>query len=328
MSDRFVHHPSNKDLRTFVRVEPEQAGVQDMVNKHERNDNITARISKMVFRKNGFFRNSVEGPSFSDHINAGRVIVPRINGEGIHELQVETLTGPLEAAFEVARWRGDGYPTVIFHHGNNERPFDRSRWAKNTFRNIFLKDEEFDANLIVVRAPFHDGSLKNYLQKIGQISDFMAMISASVTISEAIIKSIREVSDKPIVVSGISLGGWVTNLHHAFFGSADLYVPMLAGARLGHVFTSSAYSVLTSPRGLRDKDHIEALLDFQAIYRNADASKSMPLLALYDKFIVHDVQAESYKGVGIKVIERGHVTATLDDTALRDHIRDSFQNLS
>lgn len=298
-----------------------------MVNKHERNDNITARISKMVFRKNRFFRNNVNGPSFSEHISAGRVNIPQISGVGIHELKLDTLAGPLEAAFEVAKWMGDDHPTVIFHHGNNERPFDRSRWAKNTFNNIFLRGDEFDANLIVVRAPFHDGSLREYLERIGQISDFMAMISASVTVTESIIKSMRQQSDRLIIVSGISLGGWVTNLHHTFFGSADLYVPMLAGARLGHVFTSSAYSVLTSPEGMRDKENIESLLDFEQGYRDVDFSITRPLLALHDRFIVFDVQAESYEGTDIKVIERGHVTATLDHMALRKHVLDSIRTL-
>lgn len=298
-----------------------------MVNKHIRNDEMTAKVSRAFFRKKGFFRESTTGPSFEEHVAACKVDVPPIGEEGVHMLSAETLVGPLATAFEVARWRGSDHPTVIYHHGNNERPFDRSRWAKNTFRKIFLQDDSFEANLIVVRAPFHDGSLKEYLVRIGRISDFMAMVSVSVVVTEAIIKDLRRSGNKSILVSGISLGGWVTNLHHALFSTADLYVPMLAGTHLGHVFTESSYSKLTSPQGMRDKDAVNALLDFHDVYTRGGDHRSRPLLAIHDRFIDYDVQSASYQGIDVNVAERGHVTATLDDKLLRRHLLESLRHL-
>ena len=48
--------------------------------------------------------------------------------------------GDLDPAFRVEKWFGADYPSVIYHHGNNERPFDYRKRAKNSFMNIFVKE--------------------------------------------------------------------------------------------------------------------------------------------------------------------------------------------
>lgn len=51
--------------------------------------------------------------------------------------------------------------------------------------NIFAKArDKFEANLIAVRAPYHDGTLREYQGKMLHLINFMVMISASVKLNE------------------------------------------------------------------------------------------------------------------------------------------------
>jgi len=81
--------------------------------------------------------------------------------------KAQTPVGELDSAFLIAHWSGYEYPTIIFHHGNNERPFDFKKSAKNTFYHALAsqKDTIEKPNLIVVRPPFHNCKLKYYQEK-------------------------------------------------------------------------------------------------------------------------------------------------------------------
>ena len=62
---------------------------------------------------------------------------------------------------------------------------DSVPFTKNSFQDIFVGEAEpMKANLINIRAPFHDGTLRFYQQKISRLSNFVAMLSASVVLLE------------------------------------------------------------------------------------------------------------------------------------------------
>ena len=65
------------------------------------------------------------------------------------------------------------------------------------------------------------------------------LLSVSVKLIEALVQYLKSEGNGKIMVLGISLGGWVTNLHRSFYNSADIYVPIFAGAALGEVFVTS-----------------------------------------------------------------------------------------
>jgi len=44
---------------------------------------------------------------------------------------------------------------------------------------------------------------------------------------------VKGAATKPIVCTGISIGGWITNLHFAHFGNCDPYKPGLHDSALG-----------------------------------------------------------------------------------------------
>ena len=127
------------------------------MNKHIIFDKLTASAGSLIAGKKKFFACSLQSQSFEQQIAAAKLVIPSITGEGSYELKAETLTGNLDPAFRVARRKGLEYPTIIYHHGNNERPFNFKKSAKNSFYNIFLNtSDSVEANLVVVRAPFHN----------------------------------------------------------------------------------------------------------------------------------------------------------------------------
>jgi len=291
------------------------------MNKHVFLDNLTANIGSLIADKKKFFANSVDGPSFKEHLDAMEAEIPEIEKEGVYEVNLKSLVGDLDAAFKVAQWKGEDFPFIIYHHGNNERPFDFKKSAKNTFYNIFIKTEEkIDANLIVVRAPFHNCSLKEYQTKLCDLSNFTAMISASVMINEKLIQQIRKTSNAPILTSGISLGGWVTNLHRAFYNSSTTYAPLLAGSFLAELFIKSKYRKLASEKAKNNSEILRKILNFDDVFQSVSDKNLFPLLAKYDQFIEFEVQKETYNSYPLKTIDRGHVTGAISAMELRNHI--------
>lgn len=287
------------------------------MNFHALIDHYTVVTGALLMGKRKFFSRSVDSPSVDELMERIRLELPEIVGEGIYEVKASTPGGELDPAFYVAQWLGADYPTLIYHHGNNERPFDFGALSKNTFNNIVLKHKaDFPANLIAMRAPYHQ-SLKVYMDKVSELDNFSTMLAVSVKLVETLQAWSRAQGSQQIVVSGISLGGWVTNMHRAFFNSADLYVPMLAGAALDEVFLSSAYHRMTGDLALRNPGKVRQALNFEAAFDRVRTDNLMPVLARHDAIIVYERQQRAYDSSVVEVIDKGHTTTVLDDNALR-----------
>ena len=105
------------------------------MNKHVLFDRLTAAIASTALGKNRFFSQSIESPGYKAFLDEITLSVSSME-EGIHEAETNASNETLDPAYYVAQWKGWDYPTIIYHHGNNERPFDFSRFAKNSFKNI------------------------------------------------------------------------------------------------------------------------------------------------------------------------------------------------
>jgi hypothetical protein len=296
------------------------------MNKHIFWDKLTAGIASATLDKHKFFSESIESPGFKEFMEDTELSVAPLE-EGIHEVETNTTIGKLDPAFYVAQWKGKSHPTIIYHHGNNERPYDFSRFAKNSFKNIFMDSKEpIDANLIAIRAAFHNGSLKDYQKKINHLSHFVGMLSVSVKLIEAIISRLKEEEEaSPVLVSGISLGGWVTNLHRSYFNSADAYVPLLAGAALDHLFTDSGYRKMGGRIVRENPEKIKQTLNFENDFQKIKDDNVFPLLGRYDQFIQYERQRKSYLTDNIKVLEASHVTGFLKADKLKSHINEVLE---
>lgn len=291
------------------------------MNRHIFIDRLSVFIASLLAGKKKFFSESTDSPSFGELIGEIDFEMPAVRGEGTFELAVNYKGEPLSAAFRVEKWLGFEHPTIIYHHGNNERPFNYGKNAKNTFYNIFVRERDrFHTNLIVVRAPFHDLSLKEFREKMSKLENFMLMTGCSVKMNEAIIRRIREDSHAAVYTCGISLGGWVSNLHRALYNTATYYIPLLAGTCLAALFLESNYRKLTAKAAIEDAERLRKLLDFKDIFEGIRPGNVFPLLARYDQFVEYSVQEAGYRGMDLTILEAGHITAALNARMLRQHI--------
>lgn len=293
------------------------------MNKHVFLDTFTTTMGRLIREKKKFFANSTKSPSFKEHLQMLQItLLPQIDKEEIYQASLEAEGKPIDLAFKVEKWIDYDHPTLIYHHGNNERPFDYSKKSKNTFRSIFVNArDEFDINLIVVRAPFHSLSLRKYQQSMTDLSNFMMMISASVKLNESLILHIKKKNDAPIITCGISLGGWSTNLHRSFFNSSTLYIPLLAGAFLGDLFVRSKYRNFVSKNALQNSEKIQHLMNFNDVFQKVTSQNVFPLLARHDQFVRYDIEKMCYQNYPLSFLESGHVTGSLNSKELRDHIK-------
>ncbi|WP_254769128.1 hypothetical protein [Salinilacihabitans rarus] len=296
------------------------------MNVHETVDVATVELGSLLLRDAKLFARSAESPPLvevaADATAAG---VGRVDRAGRHDVTVETPVGEFEAAYMPWEWRGPEYPTLVYHHGSGERPFDVGRFSSNSFRRLFVGHEAaVPANLVAVRAPFHDRSSRAYARAMGDLENFVGMVAASAALVEAVAADARERTDAPVVASGISLGGWAVNLHRVCFDSVDRYVPIFAGAALGDLFVSSIYRKMAAERVRERPERLREVLDFAEPFRAVDAADCEPLLARYDRIIEFDRQRPSYAGLALSVLEKGHVTGSLASGALREHVVDAL----
>lgn len=284
------------------------------MNWHRFLDRATIYITMALMARSKYFRAETAGAPLAQQVSAVSVDVPPITEEGFVSFPADSPVGALNPAFRVAQWRGPGFPTIIYHHGTNENPYDTS------FKKILPHQKEtIAANLIVVRAPFND-SLKSFVRSIARLENYAAMLATSTAVMEALVQQCRALGTGPVVISGISLGGFVTNIHHTFFNSADVYAPLLAGPVIEDVFLGSVYRKLVARQALADEPAIVRGLSFAADFAQADHANLHPLLGRYDQYIRYDVQTAAYGDVPMTTLEKGHVTGALAYADLRRHL--------
>ena len=298
------------------------------MNRHTLIDHATASVAAIIAGKRKFFSRSLESRPFRELTGQMEVSLPDFGppfATGTYPVEAHLPQSNLvmDPAFRIEKWIGADHPTILYHHGNNERPFDYRNKAKNSFYNIFVTARDaFPANLVAIRAPFHDCRLREYQERMTDLARFMAMIAASVKLNEALVSIIKKHGNAPVITCGISLGGWVTNLHRTLYNTADGYIPLMAGTYLGEVFLRSSYRKLAGQNALDHPETLRDLLNFNREFDSVTSANVHPLLARYDRFIEYEVQAKSYGNHPIRTIDFGHVTGALQAKVLREHILD------
>ncbi len=294
------------------------------MNRHEILDIATVTASALFVRNRGFFSRSLESPSIQEGVPNTVSTVGDLKPGTVQEVTATGPAGEFQAGYLVHHWEGSDVPTLLYHHGSGENPFGFSRFNSNSFRRLFSPASGFDANLIALRAPFHDRSPREYVRSMGELENFVGMLATSTALIQALTERLRDDGCPVILASGISLGGWVVNLHRAYYGSLNRYVPIFAGARLDDLFVSSIYRKLASQSVQENPDKVAAALDFESDFTAVEGDDCDPLLARYDRIVEFESQSPCYAGLDLGVLEKGHVTGSLATDALRNHVQQSL----
>lgn len=291
------------------------------MNIHIFIDRSVVKIMKLVAGRRRLFSRNLESPSFQELIRTIELNVPEINGAGHYDAETVTPYGTFRPAFKVVQWLGNDFPTVIYHHGNSEKPFKFRRFARNTFFNIFLNTATpVKANLIALASPLHTVPLKEYRSRAGDLRQFIIAIAVMPVLVEKIISQLKQRVTKPIIVSGISFGGFVTNLHRAFFNTADTYIPILAGSAMDRLFFDSVFSQIVSPVVHENPEKMKDIMNFEKLFMKIPDKNIFPLLGRYDQFVELSVHSRCYEGHTVNIADLGHVTTAYCTQTMREHI--------
>ena len=281
-------------------------------------DNYAMSIGALVARKHKYFSKGIESKKIIDVANSLNIDMPNIKGSGYYPFFVEYEDKKQEAAFNIEQWIADESPVIIYHHGAAEGSYDFS------FKKILAKNKnEIKANLIAIQAPFNQNN-KTFLESIAYLSNYTFMLAGSVVIIDKLVDQLRKLGSEKIIVTGVSLGGFVTNLHFTYRNSADEYRPLFAGGKLADAFIDSAYSKVTSINGKNNPKKLRETLNFDADLINKDQSKLYPLLGEHDQIVKYETQRNSYNSSNLKTIPYGHATGSTKFKLLREFILDAL----
>jgi hypothetical protein len=269
-----------------------------------------------------YFREGYDSPTIREHLQGVTLEMPQIGGEGDYDVRATTGVGELHGAFRMARWMGESCPSIIYHHGASEIPFDYG------FKRIFLLNRhQTPVNYFLVRAPFHR-SMKEFQHGIRTLANVMAMLAVSVSLIERLVQLNMKLGVSQILVAGTSLGGFITNLHHIHYNSAHVYTPLLAGLAMHDAYLKSVYSRAVSAEAKENGTVIESILNFENDFAQTDHSNVFPLLARYDQLVRYEQQKASYGDCPVATINKGHTTGALSYKLLRRHVfRHLFTNM-
>jgi hypothetical protein len=158
---------------------------------------------------------------------------------------------------------------------------------------------------------------------------FLTMCAVAVHLGESARQALLAHGARGSMVVGTSLGGFLALVHHLTFGTADGYVPLLAGPDLAHVMLSTHYHRFLASQALAHPTMLQDLLDLRQALQASDTRRILPLLAQYDRDMLYDHHAACYatSGTPIVTIARGHITGSLAFSALRAHVLACMQVL-
>lgn len=278
-------------------------------------DILSIKTGSLYGDKVKFFREGIEAVPLREMPEGVELDFSPAEKEG--EYSVPVRYGDIEgiARYSLLNWAGKKAPGLVFHHGSGEINYTQR------IRKIFQREKHSRINVIAVSIPFNR-SIKEYLYGIGSLGRFSFLLASSVRLTESLGVWLKNLGSEKIAVSGISLGGWITNLHYSVYGSLDEYRPIFAGAALDHLFTDTVYKEMSASPAQEHPEIIKEVLNFEDAFRAKNANTVFPLLARYDQFIRFERQKEIYLPENVTVLEKGHITGSMDVKALRKHIFD------
>ena len=278
-------------------------------------------IGALTTKKYRYFSDNIDSPRVSEIMESLDMQLPEITGEGYYPFRINWEEKKLEGAFFVEQWLSDNHPVILYHHGAAEGSYDFS------FKRILAsRKQEIRGNLIAIQAPFNKSN-KEFLESIRDIANYTSMMAASVMIMDGLIEQLRHRGCPKILVTGLSLGGFVTNLHFAYRNTADEYRPIFAGGKMSDAFLYSAYSRITAPYAKDHPKELEEILDFEKDMKREDQNKLYPMLGKQDQIVRFEVQKNSYPAAEIRVVPYGHATGSLRFGMLREYILEGLKKM-
>ena len=276
------------------------------MNVHELWDKATAAAGGLYGESMRFFSRSRESGSIRDTLNGTAVQKGLSLEPGENEAEAEVSGKKIRLRYSVFGRHVRGNDILVFHHGSGDCPYH------GRIRRIMGADKTGNhsgTTIIATDSPYNR-SKKEYFDAVRDLESFTEILAVSAALIDRIVEELRGYDKGKITVSGISLGGWVANIHHAYRNTADEYRPVFAGAAPDALFLDSAYRRLTSQKALDVSRKLTEVLNFEADFTGMGAENVFPLMAEYDQYVMLDRQKKVYLPENILTLPKGHITGS------------------
>jgi len=204
-------------------------------------------------------------------------------------------------------------PSITFHHGAGQI----NHMLPATF--ILGKKIMDSCNVFVIKAQKHTSTYEYLTEAVDSFLHQQQTFAGSVLATEDIVKYHKKYSKKPIIVSGVSMGGIVASLHAWIFGTGDFYVPITAYPNVGEIFLGQSYRFAISQWD--KKRTIQSYLDSYRIDKipRSLSKHVFPVLGRFDRIVPFDKADKFWKTQGItaKVFPYGHFTSIIARSEIR-----------
>ncbi len=289
------------------------------MNIHVLTDKLAIEKARLAGKKKRYFREEIESASIKEHIKATHIEIHDIDFKGENMIDAITAQGSVNCFFKVTHWRGFDFPTLLFTHYRGDRPYYRR------LESLFVPGEySYDFNMIATGSPFNYDHWE-YVKAMGRLCGYVRKLAVTAVLNERILQYLKKLSRKKIVVAGTSFGGWVSNVHKAYFNTADEYRPILAGTKPDEMFLNSYFNRMVAECVQLFAKKVSNALDFDLDFRISGNDNVFPLLAKYDQFVEYEKQKGCFRPENITLVDKGHHTALQDKRLIRKHILKAFK---
>jgi hypothetical protein len=285
------------------------------MNLHKTADRLVAAIGGLYSDSTKFFREGTESPHLSEVIADTTVETPAPAEEREYEVAAAFRDISATARYTVLRWSGAAAPTLIYHHGSGESNYTAR------IRRYAARMNLGAGNIIAVSIPFNR-SLKEYLSGAARLDRWSFLLAASVQLTEHLVQHLRASGSTWIVCAGISLGGWITNLHHSYLDTCDAYSPIFAGAALDDLFINTVYRKLLASSAQEANERFRSALNFESDFTSRGNANVFPVMARFDQFIRFERQSGIYRPEQMTVLERSHTTGAVAYARIGAHLQE------
>ena len=264
-----------------------------------------------------FFSGSMETATFEEHMDNTHVSLPRLSGSDLQPVPIQSLAGEITAGVRVVVWTGATAPTIIFHQGGGEIPFDQ------TISAAYRQGPSPTVNVIAVKTPFQTTQTE-LAESFVHFNNYVAMIASVVQTTEALIQSQDLAASSRVLVGGYSLGGFVSGRHHIIYNTADAYVPFVSGTAHAEIFLTT---VRASKIARKQKEILRSRLNFTKNWAASDNSNVFPVLSRYDQLNRLAVQGPSYGDMALDIWTGGHLYGAKRPYLIRDKLESVLASL-
>jgi len=286
-----------------------------MINSDKFKDWLLLLITKIATKK--FFRESIKTKSFAENLAAVDVTLPKIAGINEYSFTANTLDGEMATGLKILRWAGPEAPTLIYHQGGGEIPYDYtlSKMYPKESSDKDAAHSPHSLNILVVQAPCQ-ATRDEVRDAYPHLRTYVAMMAVPVAITEKLIKTVF--NKAPVVaVAGYSLGGFVTCRHHLAFNSADIYLPFMCGTRHAEIFLTTVHS---GDDVKRNQGYFRQILNFEQEWLETEHSNVFPVLGEFDLLNRLDTHLPSYGDTPVEVWQGGHLYGVNNPDKIRNKI--------